>query len=179
MKEHLTLKIQGATPRAVSGRTVLMLVRVTRSVPPFAAVALAILITVACRRNDPAPFPVKKASAIVPTNARSISGSYYRGDGTGYNIHLTLKSEGSYTAEWHGCLGKYGDARGTWRLNGSRIMFSPSSETDMMQGHLRTLDVMRFEGDWVFLPTSKEDREFYEKWGVSSYSCFQKKDRQK
>jgi hypothetical protein len=138
---------------------------------------LVALITVGCQTRDDAALTVKKATLEMPADAKAISGSYYRGDGTGYNIYLTLKRDGSYAAEWHGCLGKYGDASGTWRLDGDRITFSPSSETDMMKDHLRTLDVMRFEGDWIFLPTAKDDREFYDKWGVCRFSCFQKKDR--
>lgn len=138
---------------------------------------LVTVIAVGCRTHDDEPRLVKKASAETPSDAKAISGSYYRGDGKGYNIYLTLKPNGSYAAEWHGCLGKYGDASGTWRLDGSRIAFSPSSETDMMKGHLQALDVQRFEGDWIFLPTSERDREFYDKWGVSRYSCFQKKDK--
>jgi hypothetical protein len=137
------------------------------------------LITVGCRTQDSAPLQAKKGSAETPANTKAVSGSYYRGDGTGYNIYLTLKPNGGYSAEWHGCLGKYGDASGTWRLDGSRITLSPSSEADMMKGHLRTLDVMRFENDWIFLPTDKEDREFYDKCGVSRFSCFQKKGKLK
>jgi hypothetical protein len=109
-----------------------------------------------------------------PPDAQTVAGSYYRGDGTGYNIYLTLKADGKYTAEWHGCLGKYGAASGRWRLKDKSITFKPSKEEGMMQGHLKTLNVFKFKGRWIFVPT--DDREFYDKWGVSRYSCYQKRD---
>jgi hypothetical protein len=63
--------------------------------------------------------------------------SGYRGDGTGYNIYLTLKADGKYTAECQGCLSKYGEASGQWTLNGKLIVFKPSKEKDMMKGALK------------------------------------------
>src|SRR6185295_7180773 len=33
-------------------------------------------------------------------NAEALPGSYYRGDGTGYNVTLTLQAKGKYTALW-------------------------------------------------------------------------------
>jgi len=54
----------------------------------------------------------EKGTPEAPSSAKAVAGDYYRGDGTGYNIYLTLKENGKYTAEWHGCLGKYGEASG-------------------------------------------------------------------
>lgn len=108
-----------------------------------------------------------------PTDAKALAGHYYRGDGTGCNVYLTLRPGGNYTAEWHGCLGIYGEAAGDWKLSDTQIVFTPSTETDMMRSHLRVLEVLKFQGHWVFLSTNKSDQEFYDKWGVSAYSCFQ------
>jgi hypothetical protein len=110
-----------------------------------------------------------------PPNTKAVAGSYYRGDGTGYNIYLTLKANGKYTAEWHGCVGKYGEAAGRWVLDDKHIVFKPTKEEGMMKGHLKVLDVLKYKDRWIFVPT--DDREFYDKWGVSSYSCFQKEDQ--
>lgn len=112
-----------------------------------------------------------------PSNAVAVAGSYYRGDGLGYNVSLTLEANGNYSAEWHGCLGKYGEASGKWSLADARITFTPSKEEDMMKGHLKSLDVLKFQGDWILVPTEKHEREFYDKMGVSRFSCFQKKFR--
>jgi hypothetical protein len=110
-----------------------------------------------------------------PPNAKAVVGSYYRGDGTGYNIYLTLGANGKYTAEWHGCLGKYGEASGQWTLADKRISFKPAKERDMMKGHLKNLDVLRYQGQWIFVPS--KDREVYDKYGVSRYSCFQRSEK--
>lgn len=119
----------------------------------------------------------KTATSESSPNAAAVSGHYYRGDGLGYNVYLTLESDGRYAAEWRGCLGKYGEANGTWRLEGRRIIFSPSQETGAMKGHLRALEALPFDGDWILVPTHQEDRRFYKTSGISRLSCFQKTER--
>jgi hypothetical protein len=91
----------------------------------------------------------KMAQVVVPiinspkkTKVQPYAGTYYRGDGLGYNIFLDLKSNGTYSSKWRGCEGLYGTAQGQWASNGKQILLKPSKETDMMKGHLRTLDVV-------------------------------------
>jgi hypothetical protein len=43
----------------------------------------------------------------IPSNSVAVAGSYYCGDGLGYNISLALETNGNYSAEWDGCLDKY------------------------------------------------------------------------
>ncbi|MBN9693599.1 MAG: hypothetical protein J0M24_25415 [Verrucomicrobia bacterium] len=119
---------------------------------------------------------IEKGKPAAPPNVKSVAGSYYCGDGLGYNVTLTLKENGTYSAEWHGCLGKYGDASGSWKLSDKQIALIPKTERDMMKGHLKTLDVLEYKGGWVFVRA--DDRDFYDKHGVSRYSCFQKRDQQ-
>jgi hypothetical protein len=116
----------------------------------------------------------KKASLEAPTDKTVLAGRYHRGDGTGYNVTITLSDASSYTSEWHGCLGKYGEACGTWKLRGRKIRFTPTKEKGMMKGYLTTLEVTKFAEAWILVPMQKEDRDFYEKWGVSQFSCFHK-----
>jgi|ERR1043166_2518820 hypothetical protein len=137
------------------------------------AVSLTVLMLGACISF--AGEEKEKGTPEAPPNAEAVAGDYYRGDGTSYNIYLTLKANGKYTAEWHGCLGKYGEASGQWTLKDKQIVFKPSKERDMMTGHLKALDVLKFKGAWIFVPT--DDRDFYDKWGVSRYSCFQKQEK--
>lgn len=118
---------------------------------------------------------IEKGTPEAPPDAKAIAGDYYRGDGTGYNIYLTLDANGQYKAKWRGCLGVYGEASGRWTLKDKQIFFAFSKETGMMQGHLKELDILKFKGGWIFVPTN--DREFYDKWGVDRYSCFQKRER--
>jgi hypothetical protein len=132
---------------------------------------VSLLFAVACALAG----DIEKGEPAVPTNTMAVAGSYYCGDGTGYNVTLTLKKDGSYSAEWHGCLGKYGDASGSWKLSDKRIVLTPKKEAGMMQGHLRTLDVLKYKGSWIFVRA--DDKDFYDKHGVSRYSCFQKRDQ--
>jgi len=118
-----------------------------------------------------------KGTPAAPPDAKAVAGSYYRGDGLGYNITLTLDQDGEYTADWRGCLGNYGVASGKWSLSGKRIILAPSYEEGLMKGHLKSLDVLKYEGDWILLPTDKRERAFYEERGVTRYSCFQKRER--
>ena len=110
-----------------------------------------------------------------PPNAKAVAGNYYRGDGRGYNIYLNLLEKGSYTAQWRGCLGEYGTASGTWAVADKRIVLTPVKEKDNMKGHLKSLDVLRYKGQWILVPS--DDRGFYNKYGVSRYSCFQKEEK--
>jgi len=115
----------------------------------------------------------EKGVPEAPPSTAAVAGTFYCGDGLGYNITLFLKTNGAYYAEWNGCLGNYGVAAGSWRLTDKRIALTPNQETDSMKGHLKTLDVLRFRGDWIFV--RPESREFYDKNGVTRYSCFQKR----
>jgi len=105
----------------------------------------------------------------------SLVGSYYRDDHTGYNIYLDLLPSGKYKAEWHGCLGVYGTARGTWIADEKKVVLSPSKETDMMKGHLRELHIVRQQGQTVFVPDLHDD--YFQKYGPDEYAAFHKKEK--
>lgn len=121
----------------------------------FAAILLAVAVLTGCSRQ---------------ATPSSLAGSYYRGDGTGYNIYLNLAASGAYKAEWYGCLGAYGTASGSWSIDGERIVLSPSSETDMMKGHMRELHIVRYDGQFVFVPDLHDD--YYQKYGPNRLSAF-------
>jgi hypothetical protein len=92
----------------------------------------------------------------------------------GFGDHLTLKENGKYTITWTGCLGVYGEASGNWTLASDRVAFVSLKETSQMKGHLNALDVVKYKDGWILVPTEKHLREFYDKYGASEYSCFQK-----
>jgi hypothetical protein len=58
---------------------------------------------------------------------------YYRGDGLGENLNLTLLSGGHYVLTWSGCLGWYGAAAGTWRVSEKRLKLQPAEDTELWQ----------------------------------------------
>jgi hypothetical protein len=126
---------------------------------------MMVMLSAGCQRNQP-------SAALKP-----LAGSYYRGNGLGYNIRLNLRANGAYDATWRGCLGLYGTARGMWTVDGEQIVFSPTKETGNMKGHLKRLDVLQHEGRSIFVPS--DDRQFYDAHGVSSYSCFQRTEAPK
>jgi hypothetical protein len=100
----------------------------------------------------------------------SLAGNYYRGDGTGYNIYLNLELAGTYKAEWHGCLGIYGKAEGSWSVNGKRITLRPTSETDMLKGHLRELHIVEYKSQFIFVPDLQDTN--YQKYGPDTLTAF-------
>ncbi len=114
----------------------------------------------------------EKGTPEAPPNAEAVAGIYYRGR-VGCNIWLSLEAGGKYTAEMSGCTGSDGEASGDWILKGKRIFFKPSKEEGTMEGHLKSLDVLKYKGQWIFVPEA--NRAFYDKHGVSRSSCFQKK----
>ena len=114
-------------------------------------------------------------SSPLPRSAVGLAGNYYRGDGTGYNIYLDLLSCGRYDAQWHGCLGVYGTARGTWTMVNDRVVLSPVKETDMMKGHLRELHVVKLESQTVLVPDLHDD--YYQKYGPDAYAAFYRQDK--
>ena len=116
---------------------------------------------------------IPKGIAEQPGEAKDLAGTYYRGDGKGFKLRLTLSADSTYTAQWHGCLGRYGQANGTWELKELQVLFTPITEEGSMEGYLRVLDVLKFKENWILLPLDQADRKFYEQWGVSTYSCFQ------
>ena len=111
---------------------------------------------------------------IVPER-RDLAGSYYRGDHTGYNIYLDLLPDGTYRAEWQGCLGSYGAARGAWKSAGGKIIFYPSEEKGKMKGHLRELNIVRNYWRTAFVPDP--NNEYYRKYGPNEYSAFYRRSR--
>jgi|SRR5690348_15975613 len=124
--------------------------------------------------EDYTPQIAQKGVAELPADPKVLVGRYYHGDGLGYNISLTLSPEGAYRAELSGCLGVYGDAAGDWRVSDGLIVFTPSKESDTMRSKLRALEVLKYQGDWIFVSTNKSARRYYDTYGVSDRSCFQK-----
>lgn len=121
---------------------------------------------------------IEKGTPERPLNAQAIEGGYYRGNGLSYNLELTLKPGGQYTAKWDSCLYKSGKASGTWKLSHKRIVFAPAMEGEMLRGRLETLDVLNFKGEWILVPVADAERKFYdtlyETEGVTPLSSFQR-----
>lgn len=104
-----------------------------------------------------------------------IAGSYYRGDGLGLNLHLTLAENGTFRCNWTGCLGDYGNTTGTWSQAKNRIVIE-TAKVDGMFEHspLGDLELIQRDGETLLVQTNSKD--FFEKWGPSRFSCFSRTD---
>ena len=76
-----------------------------------------------------------------PQSRDPLSGAWYTGDGLGVNITIHFRPDGSYSADWFGCMGRYGRAAGSWTLTASVVELTPTLEEDMLKGFLRRLEV--------------------------------------
>lgn len=85
-------------------------------------------------------------------------GRYDCGDGLGYNLHLELAQDGTYTCRWTGCLGQYGSAAGTWRGSLKEIVFRPDVQDGSLTGYLWDARPGRGPEDVWHLITNQGDR---------------------
>lgn len=121
-------------------------------------------------RNDSA-IAAKQETHAIPIQDQKFVGSYYRGDGTGFNLDLTLKNDGRFNCRWTGCLGAYGESSGTWRVEGDKIFTETLTEKDMMmKNQVGSLTIMEESGNIILVQDG--NREFFDKHGPSRYSCF-------
>jgi hypothetical protein len=130
------------------------------------SILLLAVLMVGCRVKQASP-PLRSDGSVV--------GSYYRGDGTGYNIYLDLLTNGTYAAKWRGCLGEYGTARGTWTTGDGKVVLSPLEEMDMLKGHLRELHIVQIGGQTVLVPDLRDD--YYRKYGADGYAAFHRQTK--
>ena len=98
-------------------------------------------------------------------------GSYYKGDGLGVNISIQLNPDGTYTSDWNGCLGSYGNSEGSWQANSEYLLFSPSEEDGMMAGELKRMKIVEYKGEKGFVPESElaEHKKTLIEFGQSFY----------
>ena len=82
-------------------------------------------------------------------------GSYYKGDGLGVNISIHLNPDGTYTSDWNGCLGNYGNSKGIWKVNSEYLLFSPSEEDGVMVGEMKRMIIVEYKGKKGFVPESE------------------------
>lgn len=100
-----------------------------------------------------------------------LPGKYYNGDGLGVNITIQLDSDGTYSSKWNGCLGNYGNSKGTWIANNDYLLFSPVNEDGMMENKLRRMKVIEYKDEIGFVDESElnEHKETMIEFGQSFY----------
>lgn len=129
-------------------------------------ISITLVLLAACQTTQ--------QSRIALPDPQTLAGLYDQ-DGLTYNVRLELKPNGAYTAQWMGCVGNAGSASGNWSLDGQtkRLVFTPTEETGMMHGQLKTMELIKSkrDGQWIFLPDNW--RDFYKKYGPE-FSCYQR-----
>jgi hypothetical protein len=119
----------------------------------------------------------KEKDALTPSpNVDDVKGFYYRGSGLAYNIDLILKAGGTYSARWHSCLYKAGEATGKWVLSSNRISFIPPIEGEMLKRPLSSVNAIKSDNEWVLVSSDAEGPKTFEREGITPYSCFQRID---
>jgi hypothetical protein len=97
--------------------------------------------------------------ATVRVAADQLPGAYHSGDGLGRMVTVSLREDGTFKSVWEGCLGVYGEAEGTWRLVGDRVMFEPSSESEMLVSYLSSATTIRDGGRLGFVREQDVSRD--------------------
>jgi hypothetical protein len=146
----------------------------------IAAISLSFAGRGAALSSPPEQQPPTQRKEAAP-NAAKVAGTYYSGDGLGFNCDLTLKADGTYTAESYACMGKSGDASGKWHVSGNALALSPGKETGIMKRFTKTLDIVERNGDVVFVEPYKRQlfKKSSEKYGFQPLWCFQRTDEMK
>jgi len=139
--------------------------------------ALLILVLFATAGQQQASRYVDVKGVTLPVNvtAESLVGDWYRGDGLGYNVTLSLKAKGNFEAVWTGCVGEYGRAEGTWIIDQGAVALKPVTEAGTMVNYLRRVDIVSYRGHVLLVPSGK-DGDFFVEYGPSNYSCFGRDD---
>lgn len=106
----------------------------------FSAAGLAVMLLAGCATD-----------ATVQTTSSQFSGEYYSGDGLGRLVTVVLRPDHTFQSDWQGCLGVYGKARGTWRLQGDQLVFEPVEEDRELVGYLRQATTIRHDGRLGFV----------------------------
>ncbi len=139
----------------------------------FGAVILTALLFGVVALRSPAA-EVLKGIPENPSSTAAVAGTFICHDGNAYRVVLTLTTNGTYWARGSSCLNNKGDAfgTGTWKLTERRIILSPSKEDGWMNKEPKVFDVLKFEGDWIFVRADWPD--YYKEHGVTDVSCFQR-----
>ena len=131
----------------------------------IATIAALILVLLGCAPNQDESRRSQNAErAATGTTQDPFVGDYYQGDGLGYNLHLTLKPDGSFNCQWSGCLGDYGSTSGTCHHNADKITINATISRGMFADRpLGNMTIVKHDGmDRLLLDTDADllkDRE--------------------
>jgi hypothetical protein len=103
--------------------------------------------------------------------AAQLLGNYYQGDGLGINLSLGLRDGAKFDCTWHGCLGVYGKASGTWSLGDSGVQINTRESEGMLKHKpLNRLRVVAWQGHYLLV--QERDLDSLKQRGPDSSFCF-------
>ncbi|MFO0941408.1 MAG: hypothetical protein U0930_11635 [Pirellulales bacterium] len=89
---------------------------------------------------------------------QSFVGSYYCGDGLGFNQVLDLNTDGTFNCSWHGCLGDYGSTTGIWGRKEQHVYLATRTASGMFEtSPLSDLGIVTKNEQRYLLPKEFED----------------------
>ncbi len=97
--------------------------------------------------------------ATLRTTTSQLPGTYYRGDGLGRMVIVDLRPDGTFSSDWQGCLGVYGEVEGTWTLQDDQIVFASTSEHELLVGYLRQATTIQHDGRVGFARAQDVDND--------------------
>ncbi len=92
------------------------------------------------------------STSVQADSATGLVGDYYRGDGRGMNVSLSIKTDGTYFIALDGCLGRYAQAEGVTRVADHILILeaaSPPAPGDELMLPSRLLIVRCCCASWI------------------------------
>ena len=148
---------------------------------PTARVSVLLLAALLLLGIDHSPgiakaFEVPESGSETQSVRSKFAGRYYRGDGLGLNLYLTLNMDGTFTCVWRGCLGEYGTCAGTWKGNGREVKLHTIKKDGMFKDRPPgNLKVGRDGKKIILIPA--EEKDLFSKLGPSRVSCYYRVDQ--
>jgi len=96
------------------------------------------------------------STSVQADSATGLVGDYYRGDGRGMNVSLSIKTDGTYFIALDGCLGRYAQAEGVTRVADHILILeaaSPPAPGDELMLPSRLL-IVRWDDRLYLVPES-------------------------
>jgi len=129
-----------------------------------AAFGMSLLLLVSCS---------KMSHTTASSSHHAVAGHFIRGGTSEHgSTRLELQQDGSYIAIQTGCMGVYGEERGSWRLVDSNISLSVTSNSGWSLPRLQQLQVQHHDGKLILVDT-KDIAAFRER-PTDEYSYFRR-----
>ena len=115
------------------------------------------------------PPPREWGMPTTPIASSDLAGVYVQID-----LAVTLNTNSTYKARGGDCISPYPEAVGNWTAAGNQIIFDPPIDKGVAGEELHRLDVLSHRGKLILVPTVGHGRRWYDKRGISYFTCLQR-----